>query len=338
MKHILVTGGAGYIGSHVVVELVQAGYEPVILDSFDNADHNAITHLETLLKRKLTVYDAAFQNVERLLEIITKESITGVVHIAAFKAVGESVAQPLKYYQNNVAGFVTLLETLQAAKVTNLVFSSSAAVYGTPPTDLVTEDTICKPESPYGWTKYMDEIMLRDLCQANPQVKGVALRYFNVVGSHPSALIGESPKGKPQNLLPIIVKAVAENVPFTVYGTDYPTPDGTCQRDYVHVVDLARAHVAALASADRSETTSNYHVYNIGTGKPTSVLELIHAFERINGVSVPYQLGARRAGDPVACYASAKKAHDELGWQAGLTIEDAVRSAWQWAQHTRSDQ
>jgi UDP-glucose 4-epimerase len=329
MKHILVTGGAGYIGSHVVVELVAAGYKPVIIDNFSTSDKTALTHLEKLLGHPVPFYESDYRDTDRVRDILTRESIDGVIHIAAFKAVAESVEQPLKYYQNNVAGFVTLLETLLAMHVNHFVFSSSAAVYGTPPTEIVTEETPCAPESPYGQTKYMDEIILRDTCHANPNLKGIALRYFNVVGSHESAIIGESPKGKPQNLLPIIVKAVADNKPLTVYGTDYPTRDGTCLRDYIHVVDLARAHVAALASIEKANV-NNYRTYNISTGKATSVLELIHAFEQINKVAVPHQLGARRAGDPVAYYAIAQKGQEELGWKATLTTEDAVRSAWEW--------
>lgn len=329
MKHILVTGGAGYIGSHVVVELAGAGYEPVILDMFSNADKAAVSNIEKLLGHRVPCYEGDYRDEALLRDIIKKESIDGVIHIAAFKAVGESVEQPLRYYQNNVAGFVSLLETLQDAGINRFVFSSSAAVYGTPPTEMVTEDSPCSPESPYGWSKYMDEVILRDLCRADQAFHGVALRYFNVVGSHASCIIGESPKGKPQNLLPIIVRAVATNQPLTVYGTDYPTADGTCLRDYIHVVDLARAHVAALQHTDDAPT-ANYAVYNIGTGKGTSVLELIKAFERVNGVPVPHSLGARRAGDPVACYASAAKAKQELGWQTELGIDDAVRSAWQW--------
>jgi UDP-glucose 4-epimerase len=329
MKHILVTGGAGYIGSHVVVELAEAGYTPVILDIFSNAEKSTITNLNQLLGKDIACYEGHYQDVALLRDVIRKEAIDAVIHIAAFKAVGESVEQPLRYYQNNVAGFITLLTTLQETGVKHFVFSSSAAVYGTPPTELVTEDTPCNPESPYGWSKYMDEIILRDFCQAELPFRGVALRYFNVVGSHPSAVIGESPKGKPQNLLPIIVKSVATGQPLTVYGTDYPTEDGTCLRDYVHVVDLAKAHVSALAYTARPNK-DNFSVFNIGTGKATSVLELIKAFERVNDISVPYKLGKRRAGDPVACYASAQKAREQLGWQARLTIDDAVKSAWGW--------
>lgn len=333
MKRILVTGGAGYIGSHVIVELAAAGFEPVIIDNLANATQANVKHLEELTGRHIPFYEASYQDGAALREVIAKEHIDSVIHIAAFKAVGESVQQPLKYYQNNVAGFVTLLEAILDAGIKYCVFSSSAAVYGTPPTQMVTEQTPCAPESPYGWSKYMDEVILQQTCTANADLHGVALRYFNVVGSHPSAIIGESAKSKPQNLVPIIVRAVATGQPLTVYGTDYPTPDGTCLRDYIHVVDLAKAHVAALRNL--MHRPGGYDVYNIGTGKPTSVLELIRTFEQVNGMKVPHVLGARRAGDPAAAYASAEKAETDLGWHAQLTIDDAVRSAWQWQQRVQ---
>ncbi len=329
MKNILVTGGAGYIGSHVVVELAAAGYRPVILDNFSTSDKSALQGINKLAGQPVTVIEADYQDAEKLNTAVEQESIDGIIHIAAYKAVGESVEQPLMYYQNNVAGFVTLLETALAAGVNNVVFSSSAAVYGNPSSPQVTEEEPCNPENPYGWSKFMCDIIIRDTCRANPDLKGIDLRYFNVVGSHESAIIGESPKGKPQNLLPIIVEAVTTDTPLTVYGDDYPTADGTCLRDYIHVVDLAKAHVAALVKA-QEQKTGGYEMYNLGTGKATSVLELIEAFERVNGVKVPYEIGGRRAGDPVEYFAVPDKANRELGWRTELTIEDAVRSAWKW--------
>jgi UDP-glucose 4-epimerase len=334
MKNILVTGGAGYIGSHTVVELVAAGFRPVILDNFSNSDRRSIEGLERITGQQLAFYEQDFHDKTKVREIIEKESIDGVINFAAFKAVGESVAEPLKYYQNNVVGFVSLLEILLAAGVHNIVFSSTAAVYGNPPTSEATEATPCNPENPYGWSKLMDEIILRDTCAANSLLQGVVLRYFNVVGSHESALIGESPKGKPQNLLPIIVRAVATNQPLTVFGNDYETTDGTCLRDYVHVVDLAKAHVAALRKI-MNDSTENYRIYNIGTGKPTSVLELITTFEQVNNMKVPYEIGPRRPGDPAAYYASATKAEADFGWHAEKSIEDAVRDAWRWQHLTK---
>jgi UDP-glucose 4-epimerase len=331
MKNILVTGGAGYIGSHVVAELAAAGFRPIILDNFSTSDKAILAKLERLTGSAPICYEADYQDADTLAEILRKEDVHSVIHIAAFKAVAESVEKPLKYYRNNVAGFVSLLETVMRHKVHNFVFSSSAAVYGNPPLELVTEETPCAPESPYG-CKRMDEIVLRDTCAAEPRLTGVALRYFNVVGSHASGIIGESPLGKPQNLLPIIVQAAAGNIPpLTVYGTDYPTPDGTCLRDYIHVVDLAKAHVAALQKIAKERT--GCHVYNIGTSKPVSVMELIQTFEKVNGVAVPHTLGSRRAGDPVAYYADGHKAEKELGWHPENTIQDAVRSAWQWQQN-----
>jgi UDP-glucose 4-epimerase len=331
MKNILITGGAGYIGSHVVVELASAGFRPIVLDNFNNSDEAALKRLEKLVGKPVTFYEAAYQDAAVLKKAIEQESIDGIIHIVGYKAVGESVENPLKYYRNNVAGFVGLLEMVLACNVNNFVFSSSAAVYGNPPTSEVTETAPCNPENPYGWSKRMDEIMLRDTCRAHPDLRGIALRYFNVVGSHDSAIIGESPKSILTNLLPIIVQAVATDTPLTVYGDDYDTPDGTCLRDYIHVIDLARAHVAALQKSF-DEPAGSYEVYNIGTGRPTSVMELITTFERVNKVKVPYKIGARRAGDPVSYYAIAEKANHKLGWHATQTIEDAVRSAWRWQQ------
>lgn len=332
MKNVLVTGGAGYIGSHTVVELLASGFRPVIVDNLGNSDKRSIDGIESVTGQNVKYYEGDYQDSSLIKKIARDESIDGVIHFAANKYVGESVENPLKYYQNNVGGFVSFLQTLLDEGVTNFVFSSSAAVYGNPPTDQVTEETPCEPQSPYGWSKYMDEIILRDTCAARPELKGIALRYFNVVGSHESAKIGELPKGTPQNLLPLIVLATAGDIlPLTVFGTDYPTPDGTCLRDYVHVVDLAQAHVAALQNIMSAEKGS-YDVYNVGTGQPTSVLELIQTFENINNVKVPHKLGARRPGDPVAYYAVTNKIEKTLDWKANKTTKDAVRNAWHWHQ------
>lgn len=327
---VLVTGGAGYIGSHTVLELIAGGHEPVIVDNFNNSSAGVIKRLEELSGKSIPHYEQDFQDSAKLEKVIRDHSIEGCIHFAAYKAVAESVADPLKYYQNNVAGFVTLMATLEECGVRNLIFSSTAAVYGNPPEDQVTEETPTNPESPYGWSKRMNEIILQDLCAADSHFRGTALRYFNVVGAHGSGRLGERSRTKPQNLLPIIVDAVAGKLPpLTVFGTDYPTPDGTCLRDYIHVVDLARAHVAALDNAAKTDD-GFFEVYNIGTGTPTSVLELIRTFEKVNAVKVPYTLGDRRAGDPTAYYASAAKAEKALGWKATKTIEDACRDAWRW--------
>ena len=332
---ILVTGGTGYIGAHTVVELITAGHEVSVVDNLANSSSDVLDSIEQVAGTKPHFREASIQDTETISCILHDEDIEAIIHFAAFKAVGESVVHPLKYYENNVNGFLSLLQTACAAGVSNVVFSSTAAVYGNPPQSAATEETICNPENPYGWSKRMDEIILRDLCTADHSFKGTALRYFNVVGAHPSGLLGESPKTKPQNILPIIVQATAGQLPpLTVFGTDYPTPDGTCLRDYIHVVDLAKAHVAALDH--REGHKPGYEVFNVGTGSPTSVLELIKTFEDVNGVSVPYTLGARRAGDPINYYAVCDRAQRILHWQAEKTIEDAVGDAWRWHQHLTS--
>ncbi len=330
MKNILVTGGAGFIGSHTVVELFNAGYRPVILDNFSNSDRSVPAKIESIIGSKISTYEGDFQDEKLLAKVFSVENIDGIIHFAAFKIAPESVDNPLKYYSNNVVNFVALLQSAVKYGINNFVFSSSAAVYGMPSVKVVTENTPCAPISPYGWSKYMDEIILKDVCAAVSSLRGVALRYFNVVGSHESAIIGEASKDRPQNLLPVISRACVEGKPLTIFGTDYPTADGTCLRDYIHVVDLAKAHVAALANIHKGN--KNFRVFNIGTGRPTSVLELIKAFEKVNGIKVSYKLGPRRAGDPTAFYASAKKAAEELGWKAERTIEDAVADTWRWQQ------
>lgn len=329
--NILVTGGAGYIGSHTCVELVAAGHRPVIIDNLSNSSKKVLDRLAELTGSNIAFYEQDFQDADALRKVIAKEKIEGIIHFAAFKAVGESVENPLKYYLNNTAGFAQLLEVVAEADspVHTVIFSSTAAVYGNPAEDSVTEESPPKPESPYGWSKLMDEVILRDTCTANPRLSGIALRYFNVVGAHESGRIGEH-SVKPQNLMPIIVQAAAGiSPPLTVLGDDYPTADGTCLRDYIHVVDLAKAHVAALENASAHAKT-RFKVYNVGTGKPTSVLELIKTFEKVNGIEVPYKIGARRPGDPVAYYAIAAKAEKELGWKATKSVEDSCADAWRW--------
>jgi len=323
---ILVVGGAGYIGTHTIVELIAAGHEPIVIDNFSNSSPDMLRRVEELTATTITSYEGDIADKVLLDRVFSEHAIDAVIHFAAFKAVGESVSRPLKYYRNNVANFIGLLEVAATHNVHKVVFSSTAAVYGMATEPVVTEATVVAPMSPYGWSKYMDEVILRDACTANPRLHGTVLRYFNVVGAHVSGKLDELPKGVPQNLLPIVVRAIQHDQPLTVYGTDYDTEDGTCERDYIHVVDLAKAHIAAL---ERS-SDEQYRVYNIGTGKPTSVLGLIAAFEKVNGIKVPYVLGERRPGDPVAYYASPKRANDELGWFAEKTIEDAWR--WQQAQ------
>jgi len=329
MKNILVVGGAGYIGSHTVLELFEANYNPIVLDNFINSNENVIERIKKITGKNVTYYKGSFQSSELLDKINKQHKIDGVIHFAAHKAVGESVENPLKYYDNNVAGFISLLDYLKNNDIKRMVFSSSAAVYGEPDKSIVNEETICLPTSPYGWSKYMDEIIIRDICKSDIKFQAIALRYFNVVGAHPSGLIGELPSGKPQNLLPIIIQSLKGKLPkLTVFGNDYPTKDGTCERDYIHVVDLAKAHVSAINKLFNSDI--NYDVINIGTGKSNSVLELISTFEKINNIEVPYHIGKRRPGDPAAYYASVDKAKGILGWQSSKTVEDAVRDAWNW--------
>lgn len=334
MSRIAVVGGAGYIGSHTVAALVDAGYTPVIIDNFCNSDRSVIDNLKKLTGKDIKYFDLDFTNQAALQDIFVIEKIDAVIHFAAHKAVGVSVADPLKYYDNNVSGFVSLLKSCDAAGIKSIIFSSSAAVYGEPKDASVDETTPCEPTNPYGWSKRMDEIILDDYCKANPDVKGIALRYFNVVGSHASCIIGESPNGKPNNLLPIIVKSLQEKTQVTLHGDDYSTPDGTCMRDYIHVVDLADAHVKALHYG-LTKNSGLYDVFNVGTGKPTSVLELIQTFEKVNSVKVDFRIGPRRPGDPTAYYANPSKIQQMLGWKSNKTIEDAVKSAWDWQQSQR---
>ncbi len=329
MQTIAVIGGAGYIGSHTVVELVRAGYTPIIIDNFSNSDESVLQRLNQVTGQRITCITQDFRDQSALQKVFTDHQVSGIIHFAAYKAVGESVEQPLKYYQNNVSGFVNLLQAAQECGIRSVVFSSSAAVYGNPPTSVVTEDSPTTPASPYGSTKLMDEVILRDYCAAQPDTTGVALRYFNAIGAHDSGLIGELPKGKPQNLLPIIMQTIVGQAPeLTIYGDDYDTADGTCERDYIHVVDLATAHVAALQKAK-----VGFSAYNVGTGTPTSVLGLITAFQDVNQVNVPYRIGQRRAGDPVRYFADSSKIQQELGWHAQKTTQDAVRDAWAWQQN-----
>lgn len=334
-KRILVTGGAGYIGSHTALELLAAGYEVVILDNLNNSSRDNVRRIKELSGKEVLFYNVDLHDKDGLSDLFTKESIDAVIHFAAFKAVNESVENPLKYYDNNVGAFIGFLQVLQQHNIQHFVFSSSAAIYGDQPSDFVTEETPPNPKSPYGWSKRMDEIILQDLCVSQPTLHGVALRYFNVVGAHESGKLGESSKDKPQSLLPIIVQAVAgETPPLTVHGTDYDTPDGTCLRDYIHIVDLAKAHVAALQKIIGGNKGS-YYVYNVSTGKPTSVMELITAFEKVNKVRVPHVLGPRREGDIVSSYAPSEKIEKELNWKATKTIEDAVRDSWRFYQMSK---
>jgi len=330
MKNILVTGGAGFIGSHTVVELVNAGYEPVIVDNLSNSLPSAVRGIEKIIDKKVKFFKMDFENIPALKKIIKTEKIDGVIHFAAFKAVGESTEQPLKYYRNNVSGLIELLSLLSNENIP-LVFSSSCTVYGEPDKLPVDENTPTKPaESPYGATKQMDEMMLSDVVKASKNFRAISLRYFNPVGAHPSGLIGELPLGKPSNLFPVVTQALAgTGGQLTVFGNDYDTPDGSCIRDYIHVVDLAKAHIKALELLSKQKDRY-YDVFNVGNGKGNSVLEVISTFEKTTGLKVPHKIGARRPGDVVAIYANCSKANNELNWKTEKTLEDACRDAWKW--------
>ena len=330
---ILVTGGAGYIGSHAVVELFEAGYEPVIIDNFVNSQESALSGISAILKAEITCHRVDCTDAAALREVFRKEeNIAGVIHFAAYKAVGESVKEPLKYYHNNVGSLVALLQVMEEFGVTNLVFSSSCTVYGVPDKLPVTEETpVKKANSPYGNTKQICEDILTDLANSDgSKIHTIALRYFNPIGAHPSAKIGELPLGVPNNLVPFITQtAIGIREKLTVFGTDYDTPDGSNIRDYIHVVDLAKAHVVAI---DRllAGKAKQIEMFNIGTGQGNSVLEVVKTFEKVSGQKLNYEIGPRRAGDVPKIYADVTKATKELGFKTELGLEEGLASAWQW--------
>ena len=329
---ILVTGGAGFIGSHTVVALVEAGFEPVIIDDFSNSERRTLSGIEAVVGKSVKCYTEDCNNLETLQNIFKEEQIKGVIHFAAFKAVGESVQNPLKYYENNIGSFVTLLKAMITEGVENVIFSSSATVYGLSQELPATEKTpIQAAMSPYGNTKQIGEEILSDVVASGAPMKGISLRYFNPIGAHPTALIGELPLGVPNNLVPFITQTGAGiRAKLTVYGDDYDTPDGTCLRDYIHVCDLADAHVIALKHLFNIEKTNFYDVFNVGTGNPNSVLEVIKTFEAISGKPLNYQLGARREGDVPSLYADVSKIKNELVWTAKRTMQQALKDAWRW--------
>ncbi|MBN8824599.1 MULTISPECIES: UDP-glucose 4-epimerase GalE [unclassified Spirosoma] len=331
---ILVTGGAGFIGSHTVVSLVEAGFEPVIVDDFSNSERSALDGLRAILGRDVTCYPVDCNDAAAMDDIFQKEAPLGVIHFAAFKAVGESVAQPLKYYRNNLDSLMLLLELMPKHNIRNFVFSSSCTVYGQPEQLPVTEATPRLPaQSPYGNTKSIGEDIIRDAVRAQIPVKAFALRYFNPIGAHPSAEIGELPLGVPANLVPFITQTAAGiRSSLTVYGSDYNTPDGTCIRDYIDVMDLADAHVQALRKLIESDETASYDVINIGTGRGETVLNVIKTFEEATGMKLNYILGPRRPGDVEQVYADVSKANQVLGWTARRSLADSLRDAWRWQQ------
>jgi UDP-glucose 4-epimerase len=329
----IITGGAGFIGSHTVVELQENGAEVVILDDLSNSSADVIGRIERITGRKPAFYPIDVCNDTLLQEVFEKEGpIDAVIHFAAFKAVGESVGSPLKYYRNNLMSLIRLLEKMIAFGVSNLIFSSSATVYGQPDVLPASEDTPVQPAvSPYGNTKQINEEILRDAVNAHPALRGISLRYFNPIGAHPSGLIGELPIGTPNNLMPFITQtAIGKQEKLQVFGNDYNTPDGTAIRDYIHVVDLARAHVAAMERLVRGRNKARYEVFNLGTGKGFSVLEVIRSFEKTTGIRLNYEIVGRRPGDVEQIYASTDLANRELGWKAGLGLDQMTGSAWQW--------
>ncbi|MBO4479032.1 MAG: UDP-glucose 4-epimerase GalE [Clostridia bacterium] len=325
---VLVTGGAGYIGSHTSLELLNGGHDVVILDNLSNSSAEAVSRIETLSGKKTAFYQADVRDKETLRKIFQAHKIDWVIHFAGLKAVGESCAKPIEYYDNNLYGTLCLLEVMKEAGVKKLIFSSSATVYGTPETLPLTENSKTGgTTNPYGTSKYFQEIMLEDVYKSDPTWTVVLLRYFNPVGAHESGMIGEDPKGIPNNLTPFIAKvAIGELPEIGVFGNDYPTKDGTGVRDYIHVVDLAKGHVAAMDNVKKS----GVYVYNLGTGNGYSVLEVIAAFEKACGKKLPYSFKPRRAGDIAECYADASKAKRELGWEAKLGIDEMCASLWNW--------
>lgn len=328
MKTILVTGGAGYIGSHTLIELINNNFEVVVIDNLANSSRESLRRVEQITGHEIPFVEADVRDQSVLDDIFTTYSIDSVIHFAGLKAVGESVAKPLEYYDNNLVSTLALLEAMRKHSVKQLVFSSSATVYGNP-SELPLRETSTVGvglTNPYGKTKYMIEQIIQDYCAADPAFEATILRYFNPIGAHQSGQIGEDPNGIPNNLLPYVAQvAVGKLQSVGVFGDDYDTPDGTGVRDYIHVVDLARGHVAAL-----QHMKAGANVYNLGTGSGTSVLEIIKAFSKACGRDLPYEIKPRRAGDIAACYADCSKAERELGWRAELSIEQACADSWRW--------
>ena len=334
-KTVLVSGGAGFIGSHVTVELVEAGYDVVVADNMSNCDMTCFEGVTKIIGRRLPFVQMDFCDLEAVNRLFTDYRIDAVIHFAAFKAVGESVEEPVLYYRNNLVSFLNVLEAARTHGGCNVLFSSSATVYGEPDELPVTERSPRKPAtSPYGNTKQMCEDFLRDAVKAYPEIRGIALRYFNPIGAHPSALIGELPRGIPNNLVPFITQtAIGKRECLSIFGNDYPTPDGTCLRDYIDIVDLAKAHVCAVSRMLDGKMKEHYEIFNIGTGRPVSVLELVNAFEKVNGVKVNHRFAPRRSGDVTAVWADPSLANRELGWKAERSVEDTLAAAWAWEKH-----
>lgn len=327
--NILLTGGAGYIGSHTLIELDKAGHSVVVVDNFNNSQPEAIHRVEKIIGKSVVFYEADIRDRQALDKIFTDNKIDAVINFAGLKAVGESVAKPLEYYENNMNGVFVLVDVMRRHGCKNIIFSSSATVYGDPAIIPITED--CPKgqcTNPYGWTKSMLEQVLSDIQKADPEWNVVLLRYFNPIGAHESGTIGENPNGIPNNLMPYITQtAVGIRKELGVFGNDYDTPDGTGVRDYIHVVDLARGHVAALKAILENKGLC---IYNLGTGHGYSVLDVVNAFEKVNGLKVPYSIKPRRPGDIATCYCNPSKAKAELGWEAQFGIDEMCRDSWNW--------
>lgn len=330
-KNILVTGGAGYIGSHVIVRLYEEGYNPIILDNFSNSEKTVLEGLKTITGKMFQCYEGDILDRTILKRIFTEHQIDGVIHFAAKKAVGESVQIPLSYYKNNVSGLVTVLESMIEFGCQNLVFSSSCTVYGEPDDLPVTEESPKKPaNSPYGNTKQVGEEVIEDVFKSGANLKAIALRYFNPIGAHSSSAIGELPLGVPNNLVPFITQTAAGiRESLTVFGGDYDTVDGTCVRDYIHVMDLADAHVQTIKYLAKMED-SHFDFINVGTGRGNTVLEAIQAFEEVTGLSLNYKIGPRRPGDVEKIYAQVDKSKKVLNWETKYSLQDSMRDAWNW--------
>ena len=335
-KTVLVSGGAGFIGSHVTVELIEAGYDVVVADNFSNCDMTCFEGVKKITGRDLPLVKMDFCDADAANKIFTDYKIDAVIHFAAFKAVGESVAKPLMYYKNNLESFLNVLEAAQSHGGCNVLFSSSATVYGEPDKVPVTEETPRKDAtSPYGNTKKMCEDILNDAVKASGGLlKGILLRYFNPIGAHPSALIGELPRGVPNNLVPFITQtAIGKRECLSIFDNDYPPPDGTCLRDYIDIVDLAKAHVYAVTRMIEGKMKKDVEIFNIGTGRPVSVLELVNAFEKVNGLKLNYKFAPRRPGDVTAIWADPTLANTEMGWKATRSVEETLAAAWAWEKH-----
>lgn len=336
MAHtVLVSGGAGFIGSHVTVELIQAGYDVIVADNMSNCDKTGLLGARKITGRNIPFHKVDFCNHTAVERLFQAYKIDAVIHFAAFKAVGESVEQPVMYYRNNLDSFLNIIDVARTHGCENILFSSSATVYGQPEELPVTEESPRQEAtSPYGNTKQICEDILRDSVKAYGNIKGISLRYFNPIGAHPSALIGELPRGIPNNLVPFITQtAIGKRACLSIFGNDYPTPDGTCLRDYIDIVDLAQAHVCAVSRMLDSKMKEAYEVFNIGTGKPVSVLELVNAFQKVNGVKLNYKFAPRRPGDVTEVWADPSKANAELGWEAKRTIEETLLAAWNWEKY-----